>query len=159
MGRLSRFRGGHVAEASAARAAHSRGAVSAAPFPLALVAPRWQLCPAVVIPGNSVAESVTVTGVSNFLTIYSDLIIARIFLSWFPGLQGQPFLRPLYTICDPFLNALRGVIPPIFGLDLSPILGITLLQAMTNATMALGAEMPRAGPRRAGLRVKGRSEK
>jgi hypothetical protein len=36
--------------------------------------------------------------------IYQNVIIARILLSWFPGVAQQPFLRPLYVICDPFLN-------------------------------------------------------
>lgn len=37
-----------------------------------------------------------------------------------------------------------GVIPPVFGLDLSPIIGFTLLNALTSATVALGAEAPGA---------------
>jgi len=40
------------------------------------------------------------------------------------------------------LTRTTGVIPPIFGLDLSPIIGFTLLNALTSATVALGAEMP-----------------
>eukprot|EP00168_Porphyra_purpurea_P014106 TRINITY_DN3998_c0_g1_i6.p3 TRINITY_DN3998_c0_g1~~TRINITY_DN3998_c0_g1_i6.p3 ORF type:complete len:102 (-),score=33.71 TRINITY_DN3998_c0_g1_i6:212-517(-) len=58
--------------------------------------------------------------------------------------QNVKLLSPLYTVCDPFLNFFRGVIPPVFGLDLSPIIGFTLLNALTSATVALGAEMPGA---------------
>lgn len=58
----------------------------------------------------------------------------------FPALQSQPILRPLFTICDPFLNTFRQVVPPVFGLDLSPILAIFLLQTLGTASVALGAE-------------------
>jgi hypothetical protein len=36
---------------------------------------------------------------------------------------------------------LLGYSPPIFGLDLSPILAFFLLNVLTNATAALGAEL------------------
>uniref|UniRef100_A0A7S0ZBV6 Uncharacterized protein n=1 Tax=Timspurckia oligopyrenoides TaxID=708627 RepID=A0A7S0ZBV6_9RHOD len=101
---------------------------------------RRAMCCAAVIPGNSAGEAIVVGGLGTFLGLYSNIITARILLSWFPGLQNQPLLRPIYTICDPFLNVFRGVIPPIFGLDLSPIIAITLLQALGSASFALGAE-------------------
>mmetsp|Transcript_2058 Transcript_2058/g.8091 ORF Transcript_2058/g.8091 Transcript_2058/m.8091 type:complete len:138 (+) Transcript_2058:633-1046(+) len=97
---------------------------------------------AAAIPGDTVAEGFVVTGLVNFFGIYQNLIISRILLSWFPALQRQPILQPIYTVCDPFLNVFRGVIPPIFGLDLSPIIAITLLQAFQGASAALGATPP-----------------
>jgi len=48
-------------------------------------------------------------------------------------------LRPLFAITDPYLNAFRGIIPAIGGLDLSPILAFTLLQVATTAVGTLGA--------------------
>lgn len=96
--------------------------------------------PAAVIPGDGVLETTVTGGLFNFFNIYQNLLVARILLSWFPGLQGQPLLRPLFTICDPFLNTFRQVVPPVFGLDLSPILALFLLQALGGASQALGAE-------------------
>lgn len=96
--------------------------------------------PAAVIPGDGVLETTVTGGLFNFFNIYQNLLVARILLSWFPGLQGQPLLRPLFTICDPFLNTFRQVVPPVFGLDLSPILALFLLQALGGASVALGAE-------------------
>ena len=81
-------------------------------------------------------------GFANFLSIYNIIITARILLSWFPQAQGIAALQPVYAITDPFLNLFRGVIPPIFGLDLSPIAAFFLLNAMTSATAAVGAEIP-----------------
>lgn len=97
---------------------------------------------AMAIPGYGVAEQVFVGGFSNFLSIYNLVITARILLSWFPQAQGVAALQPVYAITDPFLNLFRGVIPPVFGLDLSPIAAFFLLNVLTNATAAVGAEIP-----------------
>lgn len=96
---------------------------------------------AMAIPGYGVAEQVFVGGFANFLSIYNLLITARILLSWFPQAQGVGALQPLYGITDPFLNLFRGVIPPVFGLDLSPIAAFFLLNLVSNATAAVGAEV------------------
>jgi len=91
--------------------------------------------------GNDPISQVTFGGLGNFFDLYSSIITIRILLSWFPAAQGLSFLRPIYTITDPALNLFRGVIPPIFGLDLSPVLGLTLLQTLSQTTVALGAEL------------------
>ncbi|GAX26915.1 YggT family protein [Fistulifera solaris] len=97
---------------------------------------------AMAIPGNGIAEQVFVGGFSNFLSIYNLIITARILLSWFPQAQGVAALQPVYAITDPFLNLFRGVVPPIFGLDFSPILAFFLLNVVTNATAAVGSTLP-----------------
>ena len=57
------------------------------------------------------------------LEIYSLILIIRVLLSWFPNLDwGNPVLSSVSSITDPYLNAFRGIIPPIGGLDLSAIL-------------------------------------
>ena len=96
---------------------------------------------AVAIPGYGVAEQVFVGGFMNFLSIYNLVITGRILLSWFPQAQGIGFLQPVFQITDPYLNLFRGIIPPIFGLDLSPILAFVTLNALTSATAAVGSEL------------------
>ena len=96
---------------------------------------------AMAIPGYGVAEQVLVGGFMNFLQIYNIVITARILLSWFPQAQGVGVLQPVYQITDPYLNLFRGLIPPVFGLDLSPLLAFFLLNVLTNATAAVGAEI------------------
>jgi YggT family protein len=96
---------------------------------------------AMAIPGYGIAEQVFVGGFGNFLSVYNLIITARILLSWFPQAQGVAALAPLYQITDPFLNLFRGVIPPIMGLDLSPLAAFFLLNVLTNATAAVGAEI------------------
>lgn len=96
---------------------------------------------AMAIPGYGLAEQVFVGGFANFLQAYNLIITARILLSWVPQAQGVAALQPVYAITDPFLNLFRGVIPPIFGLDLSPLAAFFLLSVVTNATAAIGAEL------------------
>ena len=94
------------------------------------------------IPGNGLAEQVIVGGFGNFISIYNTVITARILLSWFPQAQGVPLLQPVFAITDPYLNLFRGIIPPIFGLDLSPILAFVTLNLLQSSAVSLGAEIP-----------------
>ena len=97
---------------------------------------------AMAIPGYGVAEQVVVGGFSNFLSIFNIILTGRILLSWIPQAQGVALLQPLYQVTDPYLNAFRGIIPSIGGLDLSPILAFFFLSFLGNATAAVGAEIP-----------------
>ncbi|MGF1489786.1 MAG: YggT family protein [Prochloraceae cyanobacterium] len=70
---------------------------------------------------------------ANFLQIYMILIFVRILLSWFQTAgwanQIMSFLSP---ITDPYLNIFRSFIPPLGGIDISPILAIFLLQIVAG---------------------------
>ena len=74
---------------------------------------------------------------ANFLKIYTILIVVRILLSWFQTAgwanQIMSFLSP---ITDPYLNIFRSFIPPLGGIDISPILAIFLLQIIQNLLAA-----------------------
>ena len=97
---------------------------------------------AMAIPGYGVAEQVIVGGFGNFLSIYNLVITGRILLSWFPQAASVGALQPIYAITDPYLNLFRNIIPPVFGLDFSPILAFLLLNVLTNATAAVGCDVP-----------------
>ena len=67
------------------------------------------------------------------LEIYSLILIIRVLLSWFPNLDwSNPILSSISSITDPYLNAFRGIIPPIGGLDISPILAFVVLNLMQS---------------------------
>lgn len=95
---------------------------------------------AAIIPGDSVAEMVITSSVFNFLNIYNTILIARLVLTWFPS-APEAIVNPLSTICDPYLNVFRGIIPPLGTLDLSPILAFTVLNVFTSTAQALPAEL------------------
>ncbi|KAK9832096.1 hypothetical protein WJX81_006611 [Elliptochloris bilobata] len=100
-----------------------------------------------IIPGDGVAEQVFTTGISSFLSLYNTAIIGRVLLTWFPN--APAFIQtPLATLCDPYLNLFRGLIPPLGGtIDLSPILAFIVLDLFQNTASALPAELgPDGGP-------------
>ncbi len=79
---------------------------------------------------------------SRTLEIYSLILLVRVLLSWFPNLDwGNPLLSTVSSITDPYLNAFRGLIPPIGGLDLSAILAFLALslgqQLLGSASVSL----------------------
>ncbi|KAG6417071.1 hypothetical protein SASPL_119221 [Salvia splendens] len=96
---------------------------------------------AAILPGDSVAGVVVASGLSNFLNIYNTLLIVRLVLTWFPN-APPAVVSPLSTLCDPYLNIFRGLIPPLGGLDLSPVLAFLVLNAFTSTAAALPAELP-----------------
>ena len=76
------------------------------------------------------------------LEIYSLILIVRVLLSWFPNLDwSNPVLSSISSITDPYLNAFRGLIPAIGGIDISPILAFLALNLMQGllGTAALQA--------------------
>lgn len=73
----------------------------------------------------------------RFLDLYLYVLLARILLSWFPAIDWyrQPFAF-LNGVTEPVMAPFRNLIPPIGGLDLSPILlflGIQILQQVVAA--------------------------
>ena len=66
---------------------------------------------------------------SNVLFFYSAAIIAYAVLSWIGPGGYNPAARLLSAICEPVLAPVRRLLPPLGGLDLSPLLVLVLLQA------------------------------
>lgn len=67
--------------------------------------------------------------VNNVFYFYFLLIIIRIFLTWIPSIDwsSQPF-RAIAEVTDLYLNIFRRIIPPVGGLDFSPIIAIFALE-------------------------------
>lgn len=69
--------------------------------------------------------------IESALFVYGIAIILRVAMSWFPESSSQGWVRGLACMTDPFLSALRRIVPPIGGrIDISPILAILLLQLL-----------------------------
>ena len=65
------------------------------------------------------------------LSLYYALLIIRILLTWFPGIDwSNGILSALTSITDPYLNIFRGIIPPIGGFDISSLLALILFQVI-----------------------------
>ena len=72
--------------------------------------------------------------VNDIFNIYFWLIIVRIFLTWIQSIDWyvQPF-RSLALISDVILEPFRRIIPPMGGLDFSPIIALLFLQLLQFA--------------------------
>ncbi len=75
----------------------------------------------------------------NFLFQFIDLllqaltwlILIRVLMTWIPNLDPfNPIVRLLRQATDPILEPARRIIPPIGGLDISPIVVILILQGL-----------------------------
>lgn len=61
-------------------------------------------------------------------TIYVYLIILRAILSWFSPDPYNPLYRALLSITEPIMDPFRRIIPPLGGMDLSPIILILIIE-------------------------------
>ena len=66
------------------------------------------------------------------LTIYIWIIIARAIISWVNPSPYHPVVRFLYRVTEPVLAPLRKIIPPIYGIDLTPIIVIFVIYLIKN---------------------------
>lgn len=75
-----------------------------------------------------------VNTLSSFINFYLLILTIRILLTWFPNVDwsSQPFAA-LSQITDPYLNIFRSLLPPMGGIDFSPILGFLLLSFIQRA--------------------------
>ncbi|AFZ06302.1 YggT family protein [Microcoleus sp. Pol7_A1] len=69
------------------------------------------------------------TTLATFLQIYLVLMIFRVLLSWFPNINWyDPPFSILSQLTDPYLNLFRSIIPPLGGIDFSPLIAFFVLQ-------------------------------
>ena len=72
------------------------------------------------------------------LTVLTVAILIRALLTWIPNLDpSNPLVRLLNQITDPLLQPARRLIPPMGGMDLSPIVVIVLLQLLQRLLLRL----------------------
>lgn len=66
------------------------------------------------------------------------LILIRIILTWVPGISpSHPAVRLVHQLTSPILDPIRRLMPPLGGLDLSPIVAILLLSLVRTLVMNL----------------------
>jgi YggT family protein len=75
-------------------------------------------------------SAVAIDLLRNILQFYVVAIIIYIVLSWVAPGTYSPASSLLSSVCDPVLNPVRRLIPPIAGLDLSALFVVIGLQAL-----------------------------
>lgn len=72
--------------------------------------------------------------------IYLWFLIIRIVGSWFPAFAHQQWMRFIAFYTDPYLNLFRRFIPPLGGMDLSPLLaflGLSMIKWLLTSLLGL----------------------
>ena len=76
-------------------------------------------------PGNFQLVSI---GVSVVLALMTFLFIFRIVLTWYPQVESKKFPFSLVVApTEPFLAPSRKLIPPIGGVDITPIVWVAIV--------------------------------
>ena len=83
-------------------------------------------------------KAMLVQGIYLFFTIIIWIMIVRILLSWFPNINwyNQPF-KAMKEITDPILEPFRRIIPPISGIDFSPIIAFLVLEILREVIVRI----------------------
>ncbi len=79
-----------------------------------------------------------IQAIDILLTVYIWIIIARVIISWINLSPYHPVVNFIYKITEPILSPLRKLIPPIAGIDFTPvvvILGIYFLKNLLQYLM------------------------
>lgn len=63
------------------------------------------------------------------LNMFFFVVLIKIILSWVAPQNYNPVTAMLTTLAEPVLRPFRRLVPPLGGLDVSPIFAIVLLQA------------------------------
>jgi len=74
---------------------------------------------------------------SLLFSAYSFAIIIRSFLPWLGVSHYHPVMRFLIDITEPLLGPIRRFIPPIGGLDFTPMVALLLIWALEQVIRAV----------------------
>lgn len=66
------------------------------------------------------------------LSLYTFTLFVQAILSWVGPGTSNPAANVLWSINEPLLRPVRNILPPIGGLDLSPLAVIILLQVLSR---------------------------
>ena len=70
---------------------------------------------------------------ASLIDLYTLVVLAAVIMSWIPLDRRNPVATVVYGLTDPLLLPLRNVIPPIGGLDVSPmvlLIGLQILKGL-----------------------------
>jgi YggT family protein len=82
-------------------------------------------------------DTMDMTAIAPLLTKLIELVkmmlFIRVILSWFPGIDwyNGPF-KILRAVTDPILKPFQALIPPLGGLDISPIIAFLALDFLAK---------------------------
>jgi YggT family protein len=69
---------------------------------------------------------------ANLIDLYSLVVLVAVILSWVPLDRRNPLVTITHALTEPVLAPIRNVLPPMAGLDLSPMILLFALQLFKN---------------------------
>jgi YggT family protein len=81
-----------------------------------------------LLPMAALAPLVLAELIALFLNIFFFSILIQVILSWIAPGQYNPAAVLLHQLNEPLLQPMRRLLPPIGGMDLSPLLAMVLIQ-------------------------------
>ena len=69
---------------------------------------------------------------ANLIDLYSLVVLVAVILSWVPLDRRNPLVTITHALTEPVLAPIRKVLPPMAGLDLSPMILLFALQLFKN---------------------------
>ncbi|MBN2012472.1 YggT family protein [candidate division KSB1 bacterium] len=75
--------------------------------------------------------------VNLVFNVYMLLIIIRVVLSWVPHDRYNQIIRFIYDSTEPALSRIREFIPPIAGLDLTPMILIFIIYIIKQIVISI----------------------
>lgn len=73
-----------------------------------------------------------IQAIDILLTVYIWIIIARVIISWINLSPYHPVVNFIYKVTEPILSPLRKLIPPIAGIDFTPVVVIFGIYFLKN---------------------------
>ena len=70
---------------------------------------------------------------ARLIDLYSLVVLAAVIVSWIQLPPYHPAVKLLNNLTEPALAPIRKVIPPMGGLDITPMLLLVLLQLIKGA--------------------------
>lgn len=69
---------------------------------------------------------------ANLIDLYSLVVLVAVILSWVPLDRRNPLVTITHALTEPVLAPIRNVLPPMAGLDLSPMVLLIALQLLKS---------------------------
>ena len=70
---------------------------------------------------------------SILIDLYSLVVLVAVIMSWVPSLRGTPLAAVVDALTEPVLEPIRRILPPMSGLDFSPMVLLLLLRVLGSA--------------------------
>lgn len=84
-----------------------------------------------------VGDKMFITVLKILFQVYTLMLFARILSSWIPEWRESKIVQFISFYTDPYLDLFRRIVPPLGGIDFSPILAFITLSLVERFILSL----------------------